>query len=250
VQINSCPSPNFGLRPDGEIISMIVLHYTGMKTAAAALERLCDPVAEVSAHYFIEEDGRITKLVDEDKRAFHAGISCWRGRAAVNDISIGIELVNPGHEFGYREFPAEQMNALIELAKQIIARNPAITPRNIVGHSDVAPLRKQDPGELFDWRAIAASGIGVWPETQKVVNPENILLKREDRGENVQAMQQMLAGIGYHLRIDGYFGEKTAEIVKAFKRHFAPEQLNESWDMLAQARAVKLLSLPEFRSKI
>ena len=162
-QVTDHPSPNFGARPDGIVIDMLVIHYTGMRTGATALKRLCDPAAEVSAHYLIEEDGRLFRLVDEAERAWHAGAGLWRGDSNINDRSIGIELVNPGHEYGYRPFPAAQMAALIGLAGDILARHP-IPAQNVVGHSDVAPMRKQDPGELFDWRALAAAGIGAWPD--------------------------------------------------------------------------------------
>ena len=146
------PSPNFNAR-DGRI-SMVVLHYTGMESAEAAIERLCDPAAEVSAHYLIEEDGAVHRLVPEHKRAWHAGRSCWRGITDVNSASVGIELVNPGHEFGYRPFPDEQMAALLPLLADIVTRHD-IPRANVVGHSDVAPARKTDPGELFDWDLIA-----------------------------------------------------------------------------------------------
>ena len=162
-QVTDHPSPNFGARPDGIVIDMLVIHYTGMLTGATALKRLCDPAAEVSAHYLIEEDGRLFRLVGEAERAWHAGVGLWRGESNINDRSIGIELVNPGHEYGYRPFPAAQMAALIGLAGDILARHP-IPAQNVVGHSDVAPMRKQDPGELFDWRALAAAGIGAWPD--------------------------------------------------------------------------------------
>ena len=162
-QVTDHPSPNFGARPDGIVIDMLVIHYTGMRTGATALKWLCDPAAEVSAHYLIEEDGRLFRLVDEAERAWHAGAGLWRGDSNINDRSIGIELVNPGHEYGYRPFPAAQMAALIGLAGDILARHP-IPAQNVVGHSDVAPMRKQDPGELFDWRALAAAGIGAWPD--------------------------------------------------------------------------------------
>ena len=156
-------SPNFQPRPEGAIIDMLVIHYTGMPSAQAALDRLCDPAAEVSAHYLIDETGEVHALVDEENRAWHAGVSSWRGSAGVNSRSIGIELVNPGHEWGYRPFPAAQMAALADLAHGILARWP-IPARNVVGHSDVAPRRKQDPGELFDWYWLAQRGIGLWPK--------------------------------------------------------------------------------------
>ncbi|MDE2596367.1 MAG: N-acetylmuramoyl-L-alanine amidase [Sphingomonadales bacterium] len=133
---------------------MVVLHYTGMESADAALARMCDPAAEVSAHYMIDEDGTVTRLVEERHRAWHAGRSFWRGVTDVNSASIGIELVNPGHEFGYRPFPDAQMEALLPLLADIMHRHD-IPRANVVGHSDIAPARKQDPGELFDWDMLA-----------------------------------------------------------------------------------------------
>jgi N-acetylmuramoyl-L-alanine amidase len=155
-------SPNHDERPAGAAIDILVLHYTGMKTAEEALARLCDPVARVSAHYTIDRDGRIYAHVPEARRAWHAGISWWAGETNVNARSIGIELVNPGHEFGYIPFAQPQIDALIELAKGIVSRHP-IPAQRVVGHSDVAPARKTDPGELFPWQKLAEAGIGVWP---------------------------------------------------------------------------------------
>jgi len=192
-------SPNFQPRPAGAAIDMLVIHYTGMQSAQAALERLCDPAAEVSAHYLIDEAGRVTALVDEENRAWHAGVSSWRGQSDVNSRSIGIELVNPGHEFGYRPFPAAQMAALADLAQGILSRWP-IPARNVVGHSDVAPRRKQDPGELFDWFWLARRGIGLWPQPAPVTIGEAAAL---------------LAEYGYDI------ADPQAALV-AFQRHFRP----------------------------
>lgn len=154
------PSPNHDERRLG--IGMVVLHYTGMATGAAAIARLADPAAQVSAHYVIAEDGTVLQMVDEMRRAWHAGRSWWRGIADVNSASIGIEIVNPGHEFGYVPFPPEQMASVMALVADIAARH-AIRPANVVGHSDVAPARKQDPGELFDWPALALRGLAARP---------------------------------------------------------------------------------------
>ncbi|MBL4613774.1 MAG: N-acetylmuramoyl-L-alanine amidase, partial [Magnetovibrio sp.] len=161
-------SPNFDDRATGLPIDMLVLHYTGMQTCEAALERLCDKDAMVSAHYLIDEEGTVHRLVDEDKRAWHAGLAWWRGAMDVNGRSIGIELVNPGHEFGYRDFPDAQMTALEGLTSAIIKRHP-IPPQNVVGHADTAPARKQDPGELFDWQRLAEFGVGLWIKDAKPV---------------------------------------------------------------------------------
>lgn len=157
-----CPSPNHDERPEGGTVDILVLHYTGMRTAEEALARLSDPVARVSAHYTIDRDGQVFRQVPEERRAWHAGISYWAGERNVNARSIGIELVNPGHEFGYVPFAQAQIGALIDLARGIFARHP-IPPHRVVGHSDVAPARKTDPGELFPWKALAQFGIGVWP---------------------------------------------------------------------------------------
>ncbi|MFZ4108907.1 MAG: N-acetylmuramoyl-L-alanine amidase [Polymorphobacter sp.] len=152
------PSPNFDIRRHP--VSMLVLHYTGMQSAAEALDRLTDAQAKVSAHWVVAEDGQIISLVDESSRAWHAGKAWWRGITDVNSASIGIEIVNPGHEFGYRPFPAEQMAAVEELVATAVARF-GIDPSNVVGHSDVAPARKDDPGELFDWARLARAGLAV-----------------------------------------------------------------------------------------
>ena len=163
MKVREAPSPNQDDRPAHTPIDILVLHYTGMQTGQAALDRLRDPAARVSSHYVVEENGTTWQLVPEGRRAFHAGISFWRGHRALNDRSIGIEIVNPGHEWGYRPFPGMQMGAVSELCRGILSRHP-IPPRNVVGHSDVAPDRKQDPGELFDWPGLARVGVGLWPE--------------------------------------------------------------------------------------
>jgi len=202
--VTSYSSPNFDERPDGTPIDMLVIHYTGMQSAEAALQRLCDPAAKVSAHYVIDEDGAVIELVEEDKRAWHAGVAFWRGQTDINARSIGIELVNPGHEFGYRDFTEFQMAALETLAADILSRH-AVPPRNVVGHSDVAPARKQDPGELFDWQRLAKAGIGLWNEE----GPEEI---SEGDGEGVE---EMLATFGYDVT-------DPDAAMTAFQRHFGP----------------------------
>jgi N-acetylmuramoyl-L-alanine amidase len=190
------PSPNHNERR--RPVSMLVLHYTGMKTAAEAIDRLCDEAAEVSAHYVVEEDGTVWRLVDESRRAWHAGASFWRGETDLNSASIGVEIVNPGHEFGYRPFPAPQMRAVAELCRGILARHP-IAPSGVVGHSDVAPRRKQDPGELFDWEGLARDGIGLWPDFSVDAPPI--------------APEEGLARIGYEL-------DEVPATVVAFQRRW------------------------------
>lgn len=160
--IGEAPSPNQDARPAGAAVDVLMLHYTGMRSAQEAIDRLRDPAARVSSHYVVEEDGRMWRLVPEERRAWHAGISWWRGRAGLNDCSVGIEIVNPGHEWGYRAFPGVQMAAVCGLCLEVLGRHP-IPARNVVAHSDVAPDRKTDPGELFDWPWLAARGVGLWP---------------------------------------------------------------------------------------
>ena len=162
LRIHDAPSPNHDARPAGAPIDTLVLHYTGMQSGPEALERLRDPAAKVSAHYLVEEDGTVFRMVPEARRAWHAGISHWRGRAGLNSTSIGIEVVNPGHAWGLRSFPALQMAAVCDLSLAIISRH-AIRARDVVGHSDIAPDRKHDPGEMFDWEGLAANGVGIWP---------------------------------------------------------------------------------------
>ncbi|MBE0531686.1 MAG: N-acetylmuramoyl-L-alanine amidase [Rhodospirillales bacterium] len=202
-------SPNFEPRLEGQPIDMLVIHYTGMPTAEAALERLCDPAAKVGAHYVIDEDGTVHPMIDEAMRAWHAGVAFWRGETDVNGRSIGIELVNPGHEFVYRPFPEAQMAALIALARDIVARHP-IPPTNVLGHSDVAPRRKTDPGELFDWPRLAAAGIGRWPTGAAA-------------GRGNDDVAGLLAAVGYET-VDL---EKTVE---AFQRHFRPARIDGTMD--------------------
>lgn len=160
--IDEAPSPNHDARPAGATVDVLMLHYTGMRSAQDAIDRLRDPAARVSSHYVVEEDGRVWRLVPEERRAWHAGVSWWRGRTGLNDSSVGIEIVNPGHEWGYRAFPAAQMAAVCALCLEVLGRHP-IPARNVVGHSDVAPDRKTDPGELFDWAWLAERGVGFWP---------------------------------------------------------------------------------------
>jgi N-acetylmuramoyl-L-alanine amidase len=163
LPVRERPSPNHDARANPPCIDMLVLHYTGMRSAAAALDRLCDPQARVSAHYLIEEEGTVWRLVPETRRAFHAGLSCWEGERDLNFVSVGVEIVNPGHEWGYRPFAEPQMVAVERLCLDILSRHP-IPAHRVVGHSDIAPDRKTDPGELFDWPRLARAGIGIWPE--------------------------------------------------------------------------------------
>lgn len=227
-------SPNFNDR--ALPVSILVLHYTGMETGDAAIDRLCDPEAQVSAHYVLREDGSILSLVDEDKRAWHAGISEWNGITDVNSASVGIEIVNGGHDFGLPGFPDAQINALIPLCKRIIATHQ-IAPRNIVGHSDIAPDRKEDPGEKFPWAGLAAAGIGLWPGDGN--EDRRILFKLGDRDRGITLLQQALAGIGYGVTLDGVMSEAMVSVVKAVQRRYRPQQIDgivdmETFDLVAR----------------
>jgi len=226
--MNRKESPNFDDRPAGLPVDMLVLHYTGMKSASDALDRLCDPAAKVSAHYLVNMNGSVSALVDEEKCAWHAGVSFWRGHTDVNARSIGIELVNPGHEFDYVPFPEKQMAALIKLAKDILKRH-AIEARNVVGHSDIAPRRKMDPGELFDWPRLAAAGIGLWFDT---TGPDNI---EPANDADLTKTEEWLESYGYET-VD------LAATLTAFQRHFRPEPLHGLADTDTVGRLRNLLA--------
>jgi N-acetylmuramoyl-L-alanine amidase len=199
------PSPNQDDRGTAAI-DMLVLHYTGMKTAEAALARLCDSSAKVSAHYTVDEDGTVYAHVPEVLRAWHAGVSCWAGATDINSRSIGIELVNPGHDYGYRDFSDAQIEALIALCHGILARHPIPSAR-VLAHSDVAPARKEDPGERFPWERLARAGIGLWPQAI---------------AGDLKA--QALGRFGYDL------GAGEEKVITAFQRHFRPGKLDGIWD--------------------
>jgi N-acetylmuramoyl-L-alanine amidase len=221
LPIVDAPSPNFDAR--ALPVSMVVLHYTGMESAEAAIARLRDPAAKVSAHYLVDEDGTVLRLVDEDKRAWHAGKSHWRGITDVNSASIGIELANPGHEFGYRPFPDAQMGALIPLVADIKERH-AITRGNVVGHSDVAPARKQDPGELFNWHALARLRLALPRPTRNLMDPG-----------------WPDAGFLMALERFGYDVTDRRAAVTAFQRRFRPELIDGEIDMECRCLLLALL---------
>ncbi len=228
------PSPNHDPRREGCPVDILVLHYTGMRTAVEALERLCDPEAKVSAHYTIDRDGQVYRHVDESLRARHAGVSYWAGERDVNSRSIGIELVNPGHEFGYVPFPEAQIAALVELARGILTRHP-IPPHRVVGHSDVAPARKTDPGELFPWPQLAEVGIGAFPP------PLAGEAARRAAGGN--AFSEMLARFGYGVPPDVDIPLST--VISAFQRHFRPEKIDGVIDPQTEALLGTLLEMIE-----
>ena len=215
------PSPNFDERTTS--VSILVLHYTGMPDAAGAIGRLTDPASKVSSHYVVAEDGQVLRLVDEEKRAWHAGKSHWRGIDNINSASVGIEIVNPGHEFGYRPFPEAQIDALIPLISEIIGRH-AITRGNVVGHSDIAPARKQDPGELFPWYRLAKLRLALPRPTRNLMDPQ-----WSDAG-----FLLALARFGYDVT------DELAAVV-AFQRRFRPELLDGTID--GECRAILLALL-------
>ncbi len=229
------PSPNFDARkspPD-----LILLHYTGMPTGPEALDRLRDPEAKVSAHYLVEEDGRIFALVPEERRAWHAGVSYWKGERDINAVSIGIEVVNPGHDWGYRAFPEVQIAALIALMDDIRERW-SIHDERILGHSDVAPGRKIDPGELFPWKALAQAGHGLWVEPAAA---PGVPLAIGDEGTGVFALQAGLTRLGFDNAPSGQYDEATAVNVSAFQRHWRPSLTDGVADGETRARLVHLL---------
>ena len=219
------PSPNHDERLQGRLPDLILLHYTGMPTGEAALERLCSADSKVSSHYVVLEDGRIVQCVPEERRAWHAGVSSWAGETDINSCSIGVEIVNPGHEFGYRDFPLRQIAAVITLCKSIMTRRGPINADRILAHSDVAPSRKQDPGEKFPWDLLSDSGIGHWVRPAPL-NLEGASLKPGERGEAVTRMQRALRGYGYGIEETATYDDAMREVVTAFQRHFRPARVD------------------------
>ena len=213
------PSPNCDERKGGRVPDMILLHYTGMATGAAALARLCASESKVSCHFVVFEDGRIVQCVPESLRAWHAGVSSWAGDTDINSCSIGIEIVNPGHEFGYSNYPLRQIAAVISLCKTILTRRGPIGAERILAHSDVAPARKQDPGEKFPWDLLSESGVGHWVRPAPL-NLDGPLLKPGDHGDTVTRLQRTLRAYGYGIEETGNYDDATREVVTAFQRHF------------------------------
>jgi len=230
-------SPNRGERKSAT--DMIVLHYTGMKSGEEALARLTDPTSKVSSHYLVHEDGRIDQLVPEAQRAWHAGLSSWKGVTDINSLSIGIEIVNPGHECGYRDFPDVQIDAVIALCRDIIARRNIPSAR-LLAHSDIAPARKQDPGEKFPWGRLAAAGVGLWVEPSTI--REGTTLKPNDRSPHVAELQRALARFGYAADITHLYDQATSAVVTAFQRHFRPARVDGLADRSTVATLQRLLT--------
>lgn len=216
---------------------MVVLHYTGMTDGPSALARLCDPEAKVSSHYVVEEDGRVFLLVPEERRAWHAGVSYWAGERDINGLSIGIEIVNPGHECGYRPFPEAQIASVIALLDEVRERW-TIPDARILGHSDVAPARKIDPGELFPWARLAAAGHGLWAEPAPAPEPE---LSEGDEGGPTLALQAGLSRLGFDCPPTGTFDDHTRTVVSAFQRHWLQSRFDGTADGATRARLMAIL---------
>ncbi len=236
-------SPNHNERKASMAPDMIVLHYTGMADADAALDRLCTPDTDVSTHYFAYEDGRIVQCVPEALRAWHAGSAGWAGETDINSCSIGIEIANPGHDGGYPDFPRRQIAAVIALCRGIIARR-AIRPDRILAHSDVAPARKTDPGEKFPWRLLHESGVGLWVKPVPR-SDSGTTLAPGHAGEVVRLLQTKLADYGYAVPTDGKYDETTQQVVTAFQRHFRPERVDGLADGSTRETLGRLLAARE-----
>jgi N-acetylmuramoyl-L-alanine amidase len=231
------PSPNFDARTAPPEI--LVLHYTGMKTGEEALDRLRDPQAKVSSHYMVEEDGRIFRLVPEERRAWHAGASYWKGARNINGVSIGVEIVNPGHEFGYRPFPDAQIAAVIALCADIRSRWQ-IGDDRIVGHADVAPGRKDDPGALFPGKRIAEAGHGLWVDAPPAPGAP---LAEGEESVGVFALQAGYTRLGYDLPPSGKFDAATKAVVVAFQQHWRQDKVDGVADGKTRAQLMALLRL-------
>lgn len=238
-------SPNCGPRVGCDGPDIVLLHYTGMPSAEGALSWLCNPESQVSSHYFVHEDGRIVQLVPEGMRAWHAGKSFWAGETDINSRSIGIEIANPGHPAGLPPFPDRQIEAVIELCHDCVDRWQ-IAPERVLAHSDVAPVRKIDPGENFPWGRLRAAGVGHYVEPTPVGGGR--FFQRGDRGQPVEALQSMLSLYGYNIEINGDFDEATEGVVTAFQRHFRTAQVDGIADMSTIETLHRLLSsLPRYR---
>ena len=228
------PSPNFGMRADERRPDMIVLHYTGMPDHDQALSWLRNPESQVSSHYFVHEDGRIVQLVAERQRAWHAGKSSWGGECDINSTSIGIEIANAGHPGGLPSFPDAQIEAVVRLCLDCGSRWE-IVPERVLGHSDVAPIRKVDPGENFPWQKLYRAGVGHWVEPASISSGR--FFQRGETGQPIEALQSMLSLYGYDIDISGHFCERTKGVVEAFQRHFRPQRV----DGIADISTIKTL---------
>jgi len=226
-KIFRCPSPNWNERLLGTP-DILLLHYTGMVSGEEALDRLCDAQSQVSAHYLVFEDGRIVCMVEESQRAWHAGVAEWGGVTDINSRSIGVEIVNPGHDLGYPDFPEQQVEAIIALSRDVVSRQ-GISHTHVLAHSDVAPGRKADPGEKFPWARLASEGVGHWVTPVEIM--DGPVLNVGDRGDSVSELQFQLADYGYGIVVDGRYGAVTAGVVTGFQRHFRPARVDGAADL-------------------
>ena len=236
--LRDATSPNHDARPDGTPIDCLVLHYTGMTSAPEALARLRDPDAKVSSHYMVDLNGIVWRLVPEARRAWHAGPSFWHGRTSLNDRSIGIEIANPGHAHGYPDYPVLQMAVVCDLCLDILSRH-AIAARDIVGHSDIAPDRKDDPGEKFDWRGLAQAGVGLWPEGV----PDLGIAGIERDARVLRDVRAALAVVGFRVAPEGGLDPALSQVLRAFQRHWRPETVNGQADVGTIARLAAVARL-------
>ena len=235
------PSPNHSEGKDGVLPDMIVLHYTGIRDNEAAIMQLCSPASEVSAHYVVLQDGYIVQLVAESRRSWHAGVSSWAGESDMNSCSIGIEIANPGHDHGYPDFPRRQVAAVTALCRSIFTRHQVPLDR-VLAHSDVAPARKQDPGEKFPWKLLADSGIGLWVNPAPITQSEPIYVLGETNPA-IEEIQRLLARYGYGVTATGYLDGTTRDAVAAFQRHFRPIRVDGVVDVSTTATLKALLAL-------
>jgi N-acetylmuramoyl-L-alanine amidase len=237
-------SPNIEARQAGFFPRYLILHYTGMDSAEKACAWLCAPESRVSCHYLIDEAGKVTQMVGEELRAWHAGISSWRGDTDINSLSIGIEIQNPGHSAGLPVFPLAQMETVAALSKDITERH-GIAPQDVLAHSDIAPGRKIDPGEAFDWGFLHRQGVGHWVPPEPVSS--GVFLQEGDRGEAVTALQGLLKLYGYGIEINGEYDQRTRVVVEAFQRHFRPSRVDGISDQSTVATLHKLLKAAPLR---
>lgn len=233
------PSPNIEPRR-GMAPSILLLHYTGLPTVERAIDVLSRTDCKVSCHYVVDLDGRITQMVAESERAWHAGVSSWQGETDINSASIGIEIHNVGHHAGYPDFPPEQMQSVLRLCQNIVRRH-RILRENVLAHSDVAPGRKADPGEKFDWRLLARHGVGLWVEPAAVdVDDDSLGVGAE--GRRVERLQQKLSSYGYGVPLHGKLDEATSIVIAAFQRHFRPARVDGRLDVSTEETLLRLLA--------
>lgn len=233
-----CESPNYNDRRHS--LDMLVLHYTGMENGEKALKWLCMKESQVSSHYLVMEDGQIYQMVPETKRAWHAGVSSWERQEDLNSRSIGIEIVNAGHEFGLPDYPQIQIQAVLKLSQDILSRWP-VPPHRVVGHSDIAPSRKRDPGEKFPWKFFFENGVGLWAQE---IEKSEVFLRIGERGNNVSQLKHRFKEFGYGVSDGDEFDQSFKQVVSAFQRRFLPDSVTgdvctataEKLDMLIEQK--------------